>query len=143
MTTDRRDGLLDYTAIRARISIGDVLALLNYRPNRTQPAKCRGRCPLHEDDQPLDSKSTCFSVHLQRNIFKCFSCGAEGNQLDLWRLHTRLPLHQATLELCRRARIIPPRLPTSATPKSATNKPQPAKKPTPTHRQTGPIPDRH
>jgi DNA primase len=116
MTTNRRHGLLDYAAIRARISIGDVLALLNYRPHRTQATKCRGRCPLHQNDQPPDSQSTCFSVDLQRNLFQCFGCGAQGNQLDLWRLHTRLPLYQATLELCERAHIDPPRKPTSATP---------------------------
>jgi DNA primase len=143
MTTDRRGGLLDYAAIRAQISIADVLALLNYQPRRAQVAKCRGPCPLHENDRPPDSKSTCFSVHLQRNVFKCFECGAEGNQLDLWHLHIGLPFFQATLELCRRARITPPRLPASATPKPVTHKPRPAKKHTTTHRQTGPIPDRH
>lgn len=142
MTANKRGGLLDYTAIRARISIGDVLALLNYRPRRIQAAKCRGRCPLHEQDQPPDSKSTCFSVNLQRNIFRCFSCDARGNQLDLWSLHIGLPLYQATLELCRRARITPPRLPASATPKSPNNEPQPAKKQNPVRRQSGPIPDR-
>ncbi len=143
MTTDSRGRLLDYAAIRARISIGDVLALLNYRSRRTLADKCRGRCPLHEIDLPSDSQSTCFSVHLQRDIFQCFKCGAEGNQLDLWRLHIGLPLYPATLELCRRVGITPPRLPASATPKPPAEKPPPAKKHTSTHRQTGAIPDRH
>lgn len=116
MTTNRRHIFLDYAAIRARISIGDVLALLNYRPRRTQATKCRGHCPLHQNDHPPDSQSTCFSVDLQRNLFQCFGCGIQGNQLDLWRLHTRLPLYQAALELCERAHIDPPRKPTSATP---------------------------
>jgi DNA primase len=100
--------LLDYAAIRARISIADVLALVNHQPLRIQAAQCRGHCPLHERDLPVASGSTCFSVNLQRDLFKCFGCGAQGNQLDLWRLHTRLPLYQATLELCRRLEMTPP-----------------------------------
>lgn len=111
MTTNRRHGLLDYAAIRARISIGDVLALLNYRPHRTQATKCRGRCPLHQNDQPPDSQSTCFSVDLQRNLFQCFGCGAQGNQLDLWRRVHKRPLFPASLHLCQQAGIEPPWLP--------------------------------
>ena len=106
MATDRSP-LLDYAAIRARVSIADVLALVNHQPLRIRAAQCRGRCPLHEREPPFDSRSTCFSVNLQRNLFKCFRCGAHGNQLDLWRLHTRLPLYQATLELCRRLEMTP------------------------------------
>lgn len=107
MATDRSP-FLDYAAIRARISIADVLALVNHQPLRIQAAQHRGRCPLHEREPPFASGSTCFSVNLQRNLFKCFACGAQGNQLDLWRLHTRLPLYQATLELCRRLEMTPP-----------------------------------
>lgn len=142
MMTNRSHGLLDYAAIRARISIGDVLALLNYRPRRTQATQCRGHCPLHQHAQPQDGQSTCFSVDLQRNLFQCFGCGARGNQLDLWRLHTRLPLYQATLKLCQRVHIAPPRNPTSATPESTALTPQPTNSQTSAHRRTGPISDR-
>ena len=107
MATDRSP-LLDYTAIRARISIADVLALVNDHPLRMRASQCRGRCPLHQRESHNGSGSTCFSVNLQRNIFKCFGCGAQGNQLDLWRLYIRLPLYQATLELCRLLNITPP-----------------------------------
>ena len=107
MATDRSP-LLDYAAIRARISIADVLALVNDHPLRMRASQCRGRCPLHQRESHNGSRSTCFSVNLQRNIFKCFGCGAQGNQLDLWRLYIRLPLYQATLELCRRLNITPP-----------------------------------
>lgn len=107
MATDRSP-LLDYAAIRARVSIAEVLALLDHQSLRIQAAQCRGRCPLHEREPPFASSSTCFSVNLKRNLFKCFRCGAQGNQLDLWRLHIRLPLYQATLELCRRLEMAPP-----------------------------------
>jgi DNA primase len=107
MATDRSP-LLDYAAIRARISIADVLALVNDHPLRTQASQCRGRCPLHQRESHRERSSTCFSVNLQRNLFKCFGCGAQGNQIDLWRLHIRLPLYQATLELCQRLNIAPP-----------------------------------
>ncbi len=143
MTSNRPGRLLDYAALRARISIAEVLALLHYQPRRQRAAKCRGRCPLHQSDQPLDSKSTCFSVDLQRNLFHCFACGAKGNQLDLWRLHTKLPLYQAALHLCQQTNIIPPTTPKSATPKPTTPEPPPSKNNTPTHQQTGPTPHRH
>jgi hypothetical protein len=41
-------------------------------------------------------------------LFNCFGCGAQDNQLELWRLPTRPPLYQATLELCRRLCMTPP-----------------------------------
>ena len=105
-TPSRR--LLDYAAIRARISIADVLAIINAGLIHAPASQCRGRCPLHERDQPVDCGSTCFSANLQRSLFKCFRCGAQGNQLDLWRLYTKLPLYQATLDLCQRLHITPP-----------------------------------
>jgi len=96
---------LDYQKLRTQITIEQVLRLLGFRPLRRYAKTLRGPCPIHAS--PDDR---CFSVHLERNLFRCFRCGAAGNQLDLWRLAQRRPLHPATLDLCRQLGIQPPRL---------------------------------
>lgn len=100
---------IDYQAVRAAISLKQVLDLLGYEPCRRDGPQLRGPCPLHDPRGPDDRR--CFSVHLTRGIFRCFRCGAHGNQLDLWRLTSQLPLYQATIDLCHRAQLDPPRLP--------------------------------
>ncbi|MEX0641727.1 MAG: hypothetical protein WD468_03450, partial [Pirellulales bacterium] len=37
--------------------------------------------------------------------FRCFTCGASGNQLDLWSAAQQLPLFEATIDLCHRLGI--------------------------------------
>ena len=58
----------------------------------------RGPCPVH--GQPTGSERT-FSVHLGKNVFRCFhaDCGLKGNVLDLWAAVHRLPLYEAALHL--------------------------------------------
>ena len=34
--------------------------------------------------------------------YYCHRCHRHGNQLDLWAAATRLPLHRAAIDLCRR-----------------------------------------
>ena len=59
-----------------------VLELIDYRPTSRRGHQLRGACPFHPPDRP---RSRCFSVELKRGIFRCFTCGAQGNQLDQWR----------------------------------------------------------
>ena len=35
--------------------------------------KLKGKCPFHNDNNPS------FSVHSEKQIYKCFSCGESGN----------------------------------------------------------------
>jgi DNA primase len=74
-----------------------------------------------------------FSVNVAKRAFRCFSCGARGNQLDLWAAVRRLPLYEATLDLCDRLGETPAWL-------SIANRPKPAK---PDHRLTQPHSTRH
>lgn len=97
---------LDYQSLRATISLERVLQLLGYQPSRCRGDQLRGPCPIH--DPTLIGDRRCFSAHLSGNIFRCFRCRASGNQLDLWRLIQRMPLHEAGLHLCRQAHIEPP-----------------------------------
>jgi hypothetical protein len=97
---------IDYPALRAAISMERTLALLGYDAAHRRGEQLRGACPIHDPLGTGDPR--CFSVHLGRGVFRCFRCGASGNQLDLWRLAHRLPLYAASLALCRRANLSPP-----------------------------------
>jgi DNA primase len=46
--------------------------------------------------------SRVFSANLAKRAFRCFKCGAAGNQLDLCAKAVKKPLHEAALELCAR-----------------------------------------
>ena len=121
---------IDYRALRALISMEDVLRLLRFQPSTRRAEQLRGPCPIHDPTGAGDP--LCFSVHLGRQGFQCFHCHAQGNQLDLWRQVHKRPLFPASLLLCQQAGIEPPWLPSpSVTPKpqscnSAQNPPRTA-----------------
>ena len=98
--------LLDYPALRAAISMEQVLALLQFQPTQLQGPQLRGPCPIHDPSGEDDPRS--LSVHLTRGVFRCFRCQAHGNQLDLWRLTRRLTIYEAAIDLCRQTRLTPP-----------------------------------
>jgi DNA primase len=98
--------LLDYRAIRDQISIRRVLDLINYETVARKGAQWRGPCPLC--CEASRAKARCFSVHVSYNVFRCFRCGRSGNQLDLWRHHSGLPIYEAALDLCEQLNITPP-----------------------------------
>jgi DNA primase len=89
---------IDFREVRALVSMTEVLALLDYRPRSRFGQQLRGPCPLHGSAP----SSRVFSVHLGKNAFRCFKCGATGNHLDLWAQATQQPLYQAALDLCQR-----------------------------------------
>ena len=96
---------IDFHAARQALSITEVLDLLGWRPTARRGVQARGPCPLHGSRSP---RSRTFAVHLGRNLYHCFGCGAGGNALDLWAAHTRLPLYAAVLDLCQRlGRAVP------------------------------------
>ncbi|MFV1967902.1 MAG: CHC2 zinc finger domain-containing protein [Pirellulaceae bacterium] len=90
---------LDYAAIREQISILRVLELLDWKPTRRRGHQWRGVCPLCCSSDPRGKPQHPFSVHVTRNLFRCFRCQRSGNQLDLWAAATGLPLHPATINL--------------------------------------------
>jgi DNA primase len=94
--------LIDYRALRRQIPMERVLDLIGYHPTSRRDNQLRGACPFHVPEQPIPR---CFSVELKRGIFRCFDCGAHGNQLDLWARLRRLPLHKAALDLCKHAGV--------------------------------------
>lgn len=115
---------IDFAWVRSRISIQQVLELMNFQPHRRTGYELRGVCPIHGSTR---ATSRSFAVNLQKNAFRCFSCGAQGNQLDLWAAVRQQPLYEATVDLCQR-------LGESVTAASLSNASKPAK---PDHRVTG------
>jgi len=88
---------VDFRAVRALISMAEVLQLLDYPLLHVQADRLRGPCPVHRS---TSSRSRTFSVHLKRNLFHCFRCGSAGNHLDLYAAVTQQGVYQAALDLC-------------------------------------------
>jgi hypothetical protein len=73
---------LDYATLRQRIAMRAVLQLLDWEPTRCRGLQWRGPCLLPGCPSSGGGTTVCnFSVHVQRNIFRCFRCGRSGNQL--------------------------------------------------------------
>ena len=96
---------LDFAAIRAAVTMRDVLQLLGFQPHTLHGSQQRGACPLHGTSQ---GTARCFSVNLEQQVFHCFKCGRSGNQLDLWAYATRQTPYDAALDLCRQLCIAVP-----------------------------------
>jgi len=105
---------LDFAAIRARISILQVLDLIDYQPTQRRAEQWRGPCPFSqthglESFQQRSSKPNsrhCFSVNVRQNVFRCFCCNRAGNSLDLWSQLTSQPLFEATQDLCQQLKLV-------------------------------------
>jgi hypothetical protein len=103
---------IDYHRLRQQVSMSQVLRLIGFQAAYRHGPQLRGPCPI-----PGCGCSTrrAFSVHLTRELYHCFACGSHGNPLDLWAAVRCLPLHPATVDLCRTASLSLPWLPTSQT----------------------------
>jgi transposase InsO family protein len=109
--TDTARPAIDFAAVRAAITITQVLTLLGFVPRSDHAGQQRGACPLHGSTQ---GTARCFSVNTQAHSFHCFKCGRSGNALDLWAAANRLSIYDAAVDLCQRLNIPLPRLPAPA-----------------------------
>ncbi len=98
---------VDFQAVRAAVSLSKVLNLIGFEPTERSGGQSRGPCPIHGS---TSGKSRSFSVNLGKNAFRCFGCGAAGNQLDLWTAVSGTDIHAATLALCERLGLVVPYL---------------------------------
>lgn len=98
---------IDYPRLRTQISMEQVLSHLGWL-SQLQGAgpQLRGSCPIHGAQQ---DRHRCFSVHLSKQVFRCFrpECDAQGNVLDLWAAVRRLPLYEAALDLAATFQLNP------------------------------------
>jgi DNA primase len=93
---------IDFALFRSRMTMQQVLGLLQFVPVRRRGDQLRGPCPVHGSSSPT---SHSFSVHLRKNAFRCFTCGAAGNQLDLWAAVQGLSTYDAALDLAERLSV--------------------------------------
>jgi putative transposase len=98
---------LDFQAVRAAITIVQVLTLLGFVPRSDHAGQQRGACPLHGS---TSGTARCFSVNSHAHTFHCFKCGRSGNALELWAATQRLSIYDAALDLCQRLNIPLPTL---------------------------------
>jgi putative transposase len=99
---------IDFSAVRAAITMVAVLQLLGFQANTTRGAQQRGPCPLHGS---TSGTSRCFSANLGQHTFHCFKCGRSGNALDLWAQATQQTIYDAAIDLCQRLAVPLPILP--------------------------------
>ena len=93
---------IDFSAVRAALTLADVLGLLGFHARTTHGAQQRGPCPLHGS---TTGTSRCFSVNHTSQIFHCFKCTRSGNALDLWAQANRQTPYDAAIDLCQRLNI--------------------------------------
>jgi putative transposase len=98
---------IDFPAVRAALTIAQVLALLGFTPRSNHAGQLRGACPLHGSTH---GTARCFSVNTNAHTFHCFKCNRSGNALDLWAAANRLSIYDAALDLCQRFNITLPLL---------------------------------
>jgi DNA primase len=91
---------VDFGRVRARVTMEQVLSLLGFQPSSRSGSQWYGSCPLHESGPRRHHR--WFSVNVTLGRYYCHRCGSRGNPLELWAAATRLPLHQAAIDLCRR-----------------------------------------
>jgi putative transposase len=103
---------IDFAALRAAISIAQVLALLGFVPRSDHAGQQRGACPFHGATQ---GTARCFSVNSNAHTFHCFKCNRSGNALELWAEANRLSIYDAALDLCQRLHMPLPLLTPPAT----------------------------
>ena len=90
---------VDFERVRTEITMEQVLGLLGFEPAHRSGEQWSGRCPLHES---RSGHRHSFSVNVALGRYFCHGCRSHGNQLELWAAATKLPLHQAAIELCHR-----------------------------------------
>jgi hypothetical protein len=110
---------IDFAAVRAAITIAQVLTLLGFVPRSDHAGQQRGACPLHGSTH---GTARCFSVNTNAHTFHCFKCNRSGNALELWAAANRLSIYDAALDLCQRLNIP---LPTLAPPPTMNREEEP------------------
>ena len=92
-------GWIDFDLLREQVTMEQVLAHLNWLSClRGSGPQRRGPCPVHGASA---DRLRSFSVHLQKNVFRCFhlSCASHGDVIDLWAAVHRLHLPEAAHHL--------------------------------------------
>jgi DNA primase len=95
---------IDFAELRVRVSMEQVLELIDFHPVQYRGSRLRGPCPFDCGGSPRD-----FVANLDLHRYHCFHCHRRGDQLQLWAaLHGLTCYYQAACDLCRQLHIDPP-----------------------------------
>ena len=90
---------VDFDRLRTEVMMEQVLHLLGFEASNRTGVQWYGSCPLRDC---ASSRRHSFSVNVALGRYSCHRCRSQGNQLELWAAATKLPLHQAAIDLCHR-----------------------------------------
>jgi DNA primase len=89
-------GWVDFAAVKRVVSLETVLRHYQVQGLRRRRNRLQGRCPIHRGE-----REDSFRVDLDKNVFHCFSCQAEGNVLDFVAAMEQCSIRDAALRLQR------------------------------------------
>lgn len=87
----------DIERLMEALNIVDVVG--EFVELRKAGANYKGLCPFHADSNPS------FSVNPQKNICKCFVCGAGGNPISFYSKYKKISFQEAIRELAKKYKI--------------------------------------
>jgi len=87
-------GWVDFSAVKRTVSLEIVLRHYRITGLRRHRDQLQGCCPIHHGQ-----RDDSFRVHLTKNIFQCFACGAGGNVLDFVAAMEQCSIREAALRL--------------------------------------------
>lgn len=88
--------------IRRRLDIVDVIS--GYIPLVQKGKNFFGVCPFHDDTNPS------MSVSREKQIYRCFSCGASGNVITFVQDYEHISFKEALTELAEKAGVLLPNI---------------------------------
>ena len=91
-----------YKTVQSRVPMARVLERLGFVARGVTGDQLRGPCAVHRSRSP---RSRSFSVHLGRDVCRCFQCGFVGNQIQRWAALHQMTVYEAAVDLCRRAGV--------------------------------------
>ena len=78
---------------------------VGFQPSKRSGVQWYGSCPL---DASTSGHRRSFSVNVALGCYYRHGRRSDGNQLEFWAAATKLPLHQAAIDLCdRHGRDVP------------------------------------
>ncbi len=85
---------VEFRAIKAAVSMQNLVEHYQLRDLRKSNNELRGRCPIHDGEG-----DRTFHINLSKNVFQCFSCKAKGNVLDFVAAMEHCNIREAALKL--------------------------------------------
>jgi len=85
---------VDFKAVKAAVTIEQVLGHYGVNWLRRNEDELRGRCPIHQGEG-----DRTFHASISKNAFHCFSCKARGNVLDFVAAMEKCSVRDAALKV--------------------------------------------